>query len=570
MSLKVPDVQRRKEDERHAYVITLWGASPSYVLGALALGESIRKVGSEKDLVVLYTSDVVGIHFLRQMGWKTVHVEHIDSHTRLFSDPNRGRFSHVFTKLHALKLTQYTKICMLDIDMLVLQNIDDVFDLPAPAAMRRGQTQTGFTYENGQKIDGQDFFFGGDPDGQDQIDGWQVWGQATGINAGIMLLEPKTEVYENMIQEVRDGNHPSHIPGNGPEQDYLSRYYADKWHHISVEYNFQLHQLYYALHPKDAVNSLRATLCRKGLDNLKVIHYSGDKGFKPWDYVTQLEMEKEPMQLEEFIQSVLEGFQGYMLWSEKDKETWGYHMEMEHFSIDNLYFEDGEVYWKNGEKAIIPEDLKVAARNIVHGSFTRWAEVFNDVQSKLGINIVAKLHEDVSVAQELKSTISSDLGSRIEKAKTIWKYYYAWWGILADDQKENTGRVIVSADSLGLKMILPGADVRLETVAPFLVAALPHDPVPLHTCEALDEFLKTLKDGTYIVLTMSRPPREAFEVLARNGISAAAFPEEQDVPQGYFLGLGNKGEKTWTLSFDSHAACLMEEITMPVTGALGA
>ena len=56
----------------------------------------------------------------------------------IFSILNGNRFVRVFTKLRALGLTDYAKVVMLDVDLLVTQNIDDLFDLPAPAALMRG------------------------------------------------------------------------------------------------------------------------------------------------------------------------------------------------------------------------------------------------------------------------------------------------------------------------------------------------------------------------------------------------------------------------------------------------
>ena len=38
--------------------------------------------------------------------------------------------------------------------------------------------------------------------------------------------------------------HPEHIPSAAPEQDYLSRFYAPFWSHISVENNFHRSRRY--------------------------------------------------------------------------------------------------------------------------------------------------------------------------------------------------------------------------------------------------------------------------------------------------------------------------------------
>ena len=63
----------------------------------------------------------------------------------------------MFTKLHALGLVEYDKILMLDIDIAVLDCADALFDLPAPAALWRGLSQT---REHGFPIDGRCFSVG--------------------------------------------------------------------------------------------------------------------------------------------------------------------------------------------------------------------------------------------------------------------------------------------------------------------------------------------------------------------------------------------------------------------------
>ena len=54
-----------------------------------------------------------------------------------------------------------------------------------------------------------------------------------------------------MLSEVSSKNHPCHVAGSGPEQDYLSRFFAARkespWHHISVAWNYQLRQSLFAI-----------------------------------------------------------------------------------------------------------------------------------------------------------------------------------------------------------------------------------------------------------------------------------------------------------------------------------
>jgi len=58
-----------------------------------------------------------------------------------------------------------------------------------------------------------------------------------------MLLQPDASLHARMEREVVDEWHPEHIYSAGPEQEYLSRFFADRWHHISATYNFQLFRM---------------------------------------------------------------------------------------------------------------------------------------------------------------------------------------------------------------------------------------------------------------------------------------------------------------------------------------
>ena len=220
---------------RHAYVTTLWGEGSGFVLGALVLGQALLQTRTKHELVLLHTNDV-SQHSLRLLGrvWTLYLVDYVAANENLFLGGSCSRFSGVFTKLHALGLTQFEKVLLLDIDLAILGSMDALFDLEAPAALWRGQAQT---MEHGFPIDGRCFFGGADVD----------WVQTGGINAGVMLLAPDAGVHQRMLREVEAISHPERIAGAGPEQDYLSRYFAPHWHHLSVMYNCQLHHIWYGL-----------------------------------------------------------------------------------------------------------------------------------------------------------------------------------------------------------------------------------------------------------------------------------------------------------------------------------
>ena len=53
---------------------------------------------------------------------------------------------------------EYEKVLLLDIDTLVIERLDSLFELPAPAAMRRGVNHHAWKAQHGKPIDGCYFF----------------------------------------------------------------------------------------------------------------------------------------------------------------------------------------------------------------------------------------------------------------------------------------------------------------------------------------------------------------------------------------------------------------------------
>ena len=298
-SVTLPNMQPRNNpvQQRYAYCAALWGNDAGYVLGALVLGKALRRTSQEgHDLVLMVTNAVPAASCeLLAKVWRLKRVDYVDAVEALFRSKGY-RFDGCFTKLHALGLLDYAKVLMLDLDLAILGNPHELFELPAPAALKRGQN----CMPHGSRIDGRRFFR--DEAGEDAA---LNWCQGGGINAGVMLLEPNKMFYERSLQEVSQPHHPEHVPGAGPEQDYLSRLYAPWWRHISVEYNYQLHHVFYGIdaileweskkskrraeleqeEPLDGQTEdgqdWRPTRLAVSVDDIKVLHFSGE--LKMWD-----------------------------------------------------------------------------------------------------------------------------------------------------------------------------------------------------------------------------------------------------------------------------------------------
>ena len=371
-----------------AYVINLWGSSASYVLGALVLGHSIRRTKTRHALVCLHTDDVPP-HFLALLAkvWDCRCVGHVESTWKL--SVNEPRFEKVFTKLRGMSLTEFEKILVLDIDMLVRANVDELFELMPPAAMKRGMNNGRTPYKHGDTIDARCFFQGKDSDGT----GWS-WGVGTGINAGTMLWQPDTRVLRLMLEELCEPNHPSHICGAGPEQDYLSRYWADApWSHIGVEYNFQLHHMFNALNPDVAEQAERVALLLTP-EKIKIVHYSGAPEAKPWSRV--LDPRMACLGDAEYTQRFAEEFLGYWLWIRRDSTSFQTHQQWSRDCIGMYIGPNGEIYRRpnNGnasERLKVPEQASEGAMALLHIALHEWFEAFQELQRELGVDLQKEL-----------------------------------------------------------------------------------------------------------------------------------------------------------------------------------
>jgi lipopolysaccharide biosynthesis glycosyltransferase len=119
-----------------------------------------------------------------------------------------------------------------------------------------------------------------------------------------MVMKPSKEEFGQMLEDIsKDKDVPDVLKSGQPEQDYLTRFYRDKWHHLSVRYNYQPHQL--------------AFTDRRGLENcerltldyleISIVHFSAS--VKPRDLLINPEYREQYMKLrdpeQKFAEEVL-------------------------------------------------------------------------------------------------------------------------------------------------------------------------------------------------------------------------------------------------------------------------
>ncbi len=220
---------------RKAYVTTLTHGD-AYAPGVEALGRSLRATGTREAMVLMVTADVPrpARTRLAAQGWTLHEVEKLKNptpaHEQLFP-----RFDKVFTKLRAWELDGYDKVVLLDADMVVLQNLDELFERPELAAA-------------------PDFL------------------RPDRFNSGTMVLEPSREKLARMTAKLAGSR-----TYDGGDQGFLNEFFGD-WYtgpgdrRLPTWYNLP-NFIYQFMHG-------HPSLRREAEQQAKIIHYMVQK---PWD-----------------------------------------------------------------------------------------------------------------------------------------------------------------------------------------------------------------------------------------------------------------------------------------------
>jgi alpha-N-acetylglucosamine transferase len=170
-----------KRQSKDAYVTLLYGG---FLLGARVLGQSLRETGTKKELIALCTETVLDTtkEILKRDGWTIRPVQKIHSPYEGLSA--RGNyFAGAFSKLHIWNMTDYDRIVYLDSDVLVVKNIDHMFDCGTFCAALRHS----------------DLF-----------------------NTGVMVIQPNRSIFNDMLGKVEV--FPSYTQG---DQGFLNVYFKD-------------------------------------------------------------------------------------------------------------------------------------------------------------------------------------------------------------------------------------------------------------------------------------------------------------------------------------------------------
>lgn len=188
--------------KNYSYITLL--SDDSYIYGVILLNESLKRVNSQYPLEVVVTSNVTKpiLNILEQLNIKYTIIEPIKNDSFLNYNKNINAsfaktWSLCLTKLKLFNLTQFDKIIFLDSDIMVLKNLDNLFECAHMTSA----------------LDGEYF---------------NLWPDDPHFNSGILVIEPNEAEYNNLINFVNnfsltDWAKPQCIA----DQEILNLYYKD-------------------------------------------------------------------------------------------------------------------------------------------------------------------------------------------------------------------------------------------------------------------------------------------------------------------------------------------------------
>ena len=191
-------------------------STESYLPGVLALNESLRRFNSKYPLLVVVSNSIQPStkDLLEKSGMQVVTCfESMDIPLEIKN--KSGHWGNTFDKICIFGLTDFSKLVYVDSDMIMLRNIDELFDKPHMSAVSAGK----FLY----------------PD----------WIR---LNSGIMVIEPEQGLPEKIMKTLEKSMSEVEALGGKAlgDQDLINAYYSE-WPtstelHLDEGYNiFQSH-----------------------------------------------------------------------------------------------------------------------------------------------------------------------------------------------------------------------------------------------------------------------------------------------------------------------------------------
>ncbi|KAF5247364.1 hypothetical protein FANTH_6455 [Fusarium anthophilum] len=224
-----------------------------YLKGVLTLNYRLRCVKSRYPLLVLYTStlSLTSVESLKRRSIATLLVPRLTpTTTKEYTDD--PRFNECWTKLIAFSLTDYSRIVLLDSDMLPLQNMDELMDLDLdpPSVSGSGditRSKRVFAachactcnplrkphYPPNWKPENCAFTSQHASPDVAQITGADILTGLGKLNSGLLVINPSKVVFDQIVTKMNEAG----LDYQFPDQDLLADLYKGRWVALPYIYN---------------------------------------------------------------------------------------------------------------------------------------------------------------------------------------------------------------------------------------------------------------------------------------------------------------------------------------------
>ena len=193
---------------------------------AMILGWTLLKTGTKFDTVVMVTEAVCARsrRLLKNVFNRVVEVDVIrtgDPRGKLgvLDKQEREIYSQQMTKSNLFRFTEYKKVLYLDINVYLIRNIDELFELDAPAGISSLVESAAQEAWHGLRLPREN-----------AIRALQL---SRGIRGCLMLLKPSIDLYHYCQTSIKQ-YHEFHF--RHPEEEFFTRTFLSQWTHIHAKF----------------------------------------------------------------------------------------------------------------------------------------------------------------------------------------------------------------------------------------------------------------------------------------------------------------------------------------------
>ena len=241
-----PDPSRAVDSPK---VWTTLITNTAYLSGLLTLDASLKYAGSKYPLVALYTDSFPeeGITALDRRSIPRKRIPYLlpAAHKDFTNDP---RFYDCWSKLTPFSLVEYERVVQLDSDMICLQNMDELMDIPLDSAEEKGEGRRVFAashaclcnplnkphYPKDWTPENCAFTSQHSSPEKAQTEGAPPDLGITMPNGGLQVVVPSTHVYDKIVAAMSDEKTSSY---DFSDQSLLGDVFHGRWVALPYVYN---------------------------------------------------------------------------------------------------------------------------------------------------------------------------------------------------------------------------------------------------------------------------------------------------------------------------------------------